>query len=101
VAALSDFFKAEQSAPHAPEAHAELGDLFFAQKNYGRAIQHYSDALDRDPNHAMALCKRGICHHYRRQRDSALDDLRSAARINPDIPNIERYIRMVASPTRR
>ena len=98
---MSDFPKAQDSAPHSPLPHVELGDLFFARKDYSRAVQHYTDALERDPGHAMALCRRGICQHYRRRPDSALDDLRSAARINPEIANIDRYIRMVSGPLSR
>ncbi|MEC8192937.1 MAG: tetratricopeptide repeat protein [Myxococcota bacterium] len=96
LAALSDFQWAMEIAPQSPLAHVEMGDLFFAKKRYAQAIQHYTNALERDPDHAMALCRRGICHHYKRQPDRALDDLRSAARIDPEIANIDRYIRMVS-----
>ena len=98
IAAMSDFEKAIQIAPFSPEAHVEMGDVFFVRKDYGRAIQHYTDALDRDPNHPMALCRRGMCHHYRQQPERAVDDLTSARSVAPDIPNIDRYIRMVSTP---
>ena len=100
TAALSDFTRAMQSAPHSPLPHVDLGDLSFATKDYARAIDHYTAAIDRDPDHAMALCRRGICHHYRRRPELALGDLEAAARIDPDITNIDRYIRMVARPSR-
>jgi hypothetical protein len=101
IAAMSDFEKAIQVAPFSPEAHVEMGDLFFARKDYGRAIQHYTDAIERDPNHPMALVRRGMCHHYRQHPADALDDLRSAQIAAPDMPNIDRYIRMVSTPKRR
>lgn len=97
VGALSDFLISLEHAPHSPLPHLELGNLSFSRKDYSRAIQHYTDAIDRDPSHAMALCKRGICHHYRRRPESALDDLRMAARIDSEIANIDRYISMVAN----
>ena len=100
TAALSDFTRAMLSAPHSPLPHVDLGDLSFATKDYAQAIDHYTAAIDREPDHAMALCRRGICHHYRRRPDLALGDLESAARIDPDIANINRYIRMVARPSR-
>ena len=100
IAAMSDFEKAIQIAPFSPEAHVEMGDVFFVRKDYGRAIQHYTDALERDPNHSMALCRRGMCHHYRQRPERALDDLTSARTVAPDIPNIDRYIRMVSTPQR-
>lgn len=101
IAAMSDFEKAIQVAPFSPEAHAEMGNLFFARKDYGRATQHYTDAIERDPSHPMALVRRGMCHHYRQHPEDALDDLRSAQILAPDIPNIDRYIRMVTAPKRR
>jgi tetratricopeptide (TPR) repeat protein len=98
IAAMSDFEKAIQVAPFSPEAHVEMGDLFFARKDYGRAILHYTDAIERDPNHPMALCRRGICYHYRQRPENALDDLKAARLVAPDIPNIDRYVRMVSTP---
>ena len=95
VAAYSDFQRAHTHNPHAPGPHLELGDLFFAKKDYPRAISHYDHALSIDPHHAITLCRRGICHHHQNRADKAVEDLVLARRINPDIPNIERYIRMV------
>ena len=96
VGAMSDFLTAEAMSPHASEPHMEMGDLFFARKDYERAIAHYSDALFRDPEHAMAHCRRGMCHHYQRRSDLALQDLQQAQAIDPEIPNIARYANMVA-----
>ncbi len=103
--AMSDFLKAEKIAPHSCEPHVEIGNLFFVKKEYGRAIIHYTEALSIHPEHAMALCRRGISFHHRRQFSQAIDDLKGAQILNPTIPNIERYIRMVAGkkqmPTKR
>jgi tetratricopeptide (TPR) repeat protein len=99
--AMSDFLKCQASAPHAPEAHIEIGNLFFARKDYGRAITHYTDALAIDPSHTLALCRRGISHHYRRRPARALEDLSEARQIDPSISNIDRYIQMVSAPNSR
>jgi hypothetical protein len=95
VSALSDFLRAQKMAPHAPAPHVDIGDLFFARKDYSRAIAHYSDALAIQPDHALTLCRRGICHHYKKRSDQAIEDLKAAQRFDPEIPNIDRYIRMV------
>ena len=58
--AMSDFLQSQAHAPHSPEPHVEMGDLFFARKDYSRAIAHYDDALELHPEHAMALCRRGL-----------------------------------------
>ncbi len=97
--AMSDFIISLDHAPHSPEPHVEMGDLFYARKEYPRAIVHYDDALAIQPDHAMALCRRGICHHNSRRPGQAIEDLQQAALADPSIPNIDRYIRMV-SPRR-
>ena len=101
VSALSDFKRAQQQNPLSPVPHIETGDLFFAKKDYLRAISHYDDALSIDPQNALTLCRRGICHHHRKRPESAVDDLVLAQRIDPEIPNIDRYIRMVRPNRRR
>lgn len=95
--AMSDFLKCAEQAPHSPEPHVEIANLFFAWKDYGRAVVHYTDALALDPTHAMAMCRRGICHHQRRHAAKALEDLQSAKLLDSSIPNIDRYIQMVSS----
>ena len=94
---MSDFLLSQDYAAHSPEPHVEMGDLFFARKDYGRAIGHYDDALQIQPEHAMALCRRGISHHHIRRHSQAVEDLKQAARIDPNIPNIARYIRMAST----
>ena len=94
--AMSDFLLSQNYASHSPEPHVEMGDLFFARKDYNRAIAHYDDALELHPEHAMALCRRGISHHHTRRHGRAVEDLREAARVDPNIPNIARYIRMAS-----
>ena len=99
VAAISDFIKAQQAQPHSPIPTIELGNLFFAKKDYIRAIGYYDAAIEIDPNDAMTLCRRGICFHHRKRPDRALEDLQLAQKINPNIPNIGRYVRMVQTRT--
>jgi len=98
--AMSDFLKAENIAPHSCEPYVEIGDLFFAKKDYSRAITHYTEALSIHPGHAMALCRRGISHHHRKQSTQALDDLKGAKSLDAEIPNIDRYISMVTGRNR-
>ena len=39
----------------------------------------------------------GISHHHIRRHSQAVEDLKQAARLDPNIPNIARYIRMAAT----
>lgn len=94
AAAMSDFQRAEDLDPKSPEPLVEMGNLFFARKEYRRAIEFYDQAIEIDPTHAMARCRRGICHHYRKNHKQAFQDLQRAYSLNPDIPNIRKYVQM-------
>ena len=100
AAAMSDFQRAEDTAPASPAPLAAMGDLFFARKDYTRAVARYDQALDRDQGHTMALCRRGICHHYRGRPDLALADLVLARDLDPTIPSIDAYVAMVDGSSR-
>lgn len=49
--------------------------------NYGDAIEAYSKALEADPNHAAAYFNRAFLYTKLRRVDSALRDLKAAARL--------------------
>jgi len=101
AAAMSDFQHAEDLAPDSPDPLVEMGNLFFARKEYRRSIHYYDQAIELDPTHAMARCRRGICHHYRKDHDQALADLQRAYSLDPDIPNIGKYVQMAVKAMRR
>ena len=103
AAAMSDFQRAEDLDTRSPEPLVEMGNLFFARKEYRRAIEFYDQAIELDPTHAMARCRRGICHHYRKNHKQAFQDLQRAYSLNPEIPNIRKYVQMAvkAMETRR
>lgn len=101
AAAMSDFQRAEDLAPGAPAPLAEMGNLYFARKEYRRAIEFYDQALEIDASLAMARCRRGICHHYRRNHKQAFQDLQKAYSLDPDIPNIRKYVQMAVKAMER
>jgi tetratricopeptide (TPR) repeat protein len=94
AAAMSDFQRAEDLDPKSPDPLVEMGNLFFARKEYLRAIQFFDTALELDDKNAWAWCYRGICHHYRKKHKEAFQDLQKAYSLDPDIPNIRRYVQM-------
>lgn len=93
--AISDFQHAEDIDPKKPEPHVAMGDLYFVRKEYKRAIAFYDQAVDLDASHAMARCRRGISHFYMRDYRQARLDLQRAFQLDPEIPNIRKYIQMV------
>lgn len=92
--AMSDFSRAEDLEPNKPEPHFAMGNLYFNRKEYKRAVEFYDHALELDGSHAMARCRRGISHYYRKNYKQAYQDLQSAYRLDPEIPNIRKYVQM-------
>ena len=101
AAAMSDFQRSEDLAPDAPDPIVEMGNLFFARKEYRKAITYFDQAIELDPEHAMAWCRRGICHQYRKDYARAVDDLERAASLDPDVPNLQRYVQMARKAMER
>jgi TolA-binding protein len=92
--AMSDFQKAEDLEPNKPEPHFAMGNLYFNRKEYKRAIEFYDQALEMNGQHAMARCRRGISYYYRKNYRQAFHDLQAAFRLDPEIPNIRKYVQM-------
>jgi hypothetical protein len=99
--AMSDFQRAEDLQPERPDAHVAMGDLYFARKEYRRAIEYYDQAVELDGSHAMARCRRGISHYYRKNYRQAFQDLQRAYSLDPDIPNIRKYVQMAVKKMER
>ena len=94
AAAMSDFKKAEDLDPNSPEPLVAMGDLYFARKDYTRAIELFDAAIELDGSHAMARCRRGISHYYKKNYRQAFNDLQRAYNLDPEIPNIRKYVQM-------
>ncbi len=94
AAAMSDFTRAEDVAPDDPMPPYEMGNLFFARKEYGKSIGYYDTALQADPNHAPSLARRGSAHLQRKDPALALADLQKAEKLDPTIPGIGRQVQL-------
>ena len=101
AAAMSDFQKAEDLDPNGPEPLVAMGELFFARKDYTRAIEFFDSAIEVDANHAMARCRRGISYYYKKSYREAFLDLQKAYTLDPDIPNIRKYVQMAIKKLER
>ncbi|GEM_PF-5739352 len=101
AAAMSDFQKAEDLDKDDVEPVVAMGDLYFARKEYQRAIECFDHALERQPGHAMARCRRGISHYQRKNYRQAFLDLQRAYNLDPNIPNIRKYVQMAIKKLER
>jgi tetratricopeptide (TPR) repeat protein len=99
--AMSDFQRAEDLWPNRPDPHVAMGDLYYNRKEYRRAIEFYDHAVEFDSSHAMARCRRGISHYYRKNFRQAFQDLQRAYQLDPDIPNIRKYVQMAVKKMER
>ena len=101
AAAMSDFQKAEDLDSEGPEPLVAMGELFFARKEYTRAIEFFDQAVEMDAEHAMARCRRGISYYYKKSYRQAFLDLQKAYTLDPDIPNIRKYVQMAIKKLER
>ncbi|MFT5584265.1 MAG: thioredoxin-like negative regulator of GroEL [Cognaticolwellia sp.] len=101
AAAMSDFQKAEDLDGEGPEPLVAMGELFFARKEYTRAIEFFDQAVEMDSDHAMARCRRGISYYYKKSYRQAFLDLQKAYTLDPDIPNIRKYVQMAIKKLER
>jgi tetratricopeptide (TPR) repeat protein len=101
AAAMSDFQRSEDLFPDSPEPVVEMGNLYFARKEYRKAINYYDQVLELDPSHAMARCRRGICHHYRKNHQQAFQDQQKAYSLDPFIPKVRKYVQMAVKAMER
>ena len=101
AAAMSDFQKAEDLDGEGPEPLVAMGELFFARKEYTRAIEFFDQAVEMDAEHAMARCRRGISYYYKKSYRQAFLDLQKAYTLDPDIPNIRKYVQMAIKKLER
>ena len=101
AAAMSDFQKAEDLDPEGPESLVAMGELFFARKEYSRAIEFFDQAIELDSSHAMARCRRGISFYYKKSYRQAFLDLQKAYTLDPEIPNIRKYVQMAIKKLER
>ena len=71
--------------PSYHEAINNLGTVFYAKKNYRRAITQYRRALKISPDQASVHSNLGTAYFARNQVDLALTEFRTALQLDPDV----------------
>ncbi|KAH6606837.1 dnaj domain containing, partial [Trichoderma cornu-damae] len=66
------------------ESYKTAGNRFFKEKNYSKAIEQYSKAVDLFPNSATYLSNRAAAYMSNGQYEAALDDCSRAADLDPN-----------------
>jgi len=112
-----DCEQARALAPDHPYTYARLGQLAFARDDYTAAVEHYTAALDRQPQ-ADFYFGRGLAHLALGHPDQALADYQAAipladsitiadalkelnefATAHPDTPGLDAVCALFPSPS--
>lgn len=72
------------TAPARAELRKDKGNLAFKDGNFAQAAVHYTEAIDLDPTHVVALCNRAQCFLKLGDHDRALADADSCIDIKSD-----------------
>jgi tetratricopeptide (TPR) repeat protein len=69
--------------PDYVQAYARLGELFYAEKDYRRALKYFYYALELDPRRIEVWVTIGVIHIYVKDFPRALAELNKAITLNP------------------
>ena len=81
--AIAQFRKIVQDDPNDFPAWAELGRLYFIQKNFDEAENAYLEALKRRPDYQLALISLGRLRIVQKHFDGAIEVLSQAVKLQP------------------
>ena len=93
--ATEDFRKAQEIAPERAGSYYGLAELHYNRRQFNKAIKNYNLALERDDQLAEAYCRRGLSYYYLKNYKVAFHDLYKAYDINPDLPKIRSFLKLV------
>ena len=95
--ATEDFRQAQEVAPDRAGSYYGLAELHYNRRQFNKAIKNYNLALERDDQLAEAYCRRGLSYYYLKNYKVAFHDLYKAYDINPDLPKIRSFLKLVQS----
>ena len=93
--ATDDFRKAQEISPERAGSYYGLAELHYNRRQFNKAIKNYNLALERDDQLAEAYCRRGLSYYYLKNYKVAFHDLYKAYDINPDLPKIRSFLKLV------
>lgn len=93
--AADEFTLAEELDNTRPAAALGLAEVHFHRKQFNKAIRYYSQCLTLDDRLAQAYCNRGLSLYYQKNYKKAFLDLMRAYELDPELPNIRKYLKLV------
>jgi tetratricopeptide (TPR) repeat protein len=73
-------------------AWAELGTIYFIQKNYGEAEKAYLQAISKKPEYEVALISLGRLRIAQKNFESAIEPLLQAVKVQPTSPQANYFL---------
>jgi superkiller protein 3 len=74
--------------PDDSEVLAALGDLYFENSRYEKAIDAYERTLKVNPEDADSYNDLGLAFHYTQKSDRAVETLRKGTEVDPSFPRV-------------
>jgi len=93
--AVEEFTAAEKIDGSRPASALGLAEVHFHRKQFNKAIRHYTQCLKLDDQLAQAYCNRGLSYYYQKNYKKAFLDLMRAYDLDPGLPNIKKYLKLV------
>ena len=84
--ALKLFKKAEKIAPHRPDVHENIGNIYRDMPDFRKAIEYYNRSIEIDPENGSAYANRAVTHFESGQTGKALQDFNRALELEPTNP---------------
>jgi PGF-CTERM protein len=73
------------------EAYNNRGAAYYDLKQYERAIEDYSKAIELNPNYVGAYINRGVTYYDLKQYERAIEDFDKAIELNPNLAEAYDY----------
>jgi tetratricopeptide (TPR) repeat protein len=95
--AVEEFTAAEKIDGSRPAAALGRAEVHFQRKQFNKAIRHYTQCLKLDDQLGQAYCNRGLSYYDQKNYKKAFLDLMRAYDLDPSLPNIKKYLKLVRS----
>ena len=84
--ALKFFKQAEKIAPHRPDVHENIGNIYRDMPDFNKAIEYYNRSVEIDPESGSVYANRAVAYHGSGQTGKALQDYNRALELEPTNP---------------
>lgn len=81
--------------PHDANSQLELGEMYFMQKQYDRAVEHLQNALVKMDDSALGRFYLGASLYHLGQKEQSREELKAAIKLNPKVAHGLPYLYLI------